>query len=38
MGGKIGRILDTLKVLFSCSFWRGFIEIDMLEESQMMHE
>ena len=32
------RLIEIICVLFDRSFWREFIECDMFEESQMMHE
>ena len=32
------RLIEIVLVLIDRSFWREFIECDMREESQMMHE
>ena len=32
------RLIEIVRVLIDCSFWREFIECDMREEAQMMHE
>ena len=31
-------MIEIVRVLMDRSFWREFIECDMREESQMMHE
>jgi len=32
------RMVEVLRVLFDMSFWREFIDLDMREETRMMHE
>ena len=31
-------MVDVLRMLFDMSFWREFVDMDMREESRMMHE
>ena len=30
-------MIEILRILFDRSFWREFIELDMREETRMMH-
>ena len=32
------RLCEVLQIMFDRAFWREFIELDMREEAQMMHE
>ena len=32
------RFYEVLRIMFDRAFWREFIDLDMREESQMMHE
>ena len=32
------RVFEILRVVFDMSFWQEFIDMDMCDESQMMHE
>ena len=34
----MNRALDMFRVLFDLSFWNEFIELDMREETRMMHD
>ena len=31
-------MIEILRIMFDRAFWREFIELDMREEAQMMHE
>ena len=37
-GSAVRRIVEVLRLLCDMPFWREFIDSDMSEESQMMHE
>ena len=32
------RLCKILRIMFDSAFWREFIELDMREEVQMMHD
>ena len=32
------RLCEILRVMFDRAFWHEFIELDMREEAQMMHD
>lgn len=32
------RLLEISRIVFDRAFWREFIELDMREETRMMHE
>ena len=32
------RMVEVLRIMFDQAFWREFIELDMREETRMMHE
>lgn len=32
------RIIEIFRILFSRAFWRDFTDLDMQEESRMMHD
>ena len=32
------RIIEIFRILFSRAFWRDFADLDMREESRMLHE
>lgn len=32
------RTVEILSILFDFSFWREFIEADMIQEGKMMHD
>ena len=32
------RLCEVLRIMFDRAFWREFIELDMHEETGMMHE
>lgn len=34
----IKRITEILRIMFDHAFWREFIELDMREETRMMHD
>ena len=32
------RFFEVLRIMFDCAFWREFIDLDMREETGMLHE
>ena len=31
-------MIKILRIMFDCAFWREFIDLDMREETRMMHD
>ena len=34
----MNTLYETLRIVFDRAFWREFIDLDMREETRMMHE